>query len=144
MPLDRILVLLLPLLGVLVGGLMTYFATRSVETRRWKQQKRDRLAEGRRDAISQALAWLDPMDRTLTTVNMLVSSLLQLHIEDEDFLDRFPSLNSELAKSDVQPGIRPLLPIYAYQDGSNIVRGFGSIRVSQRYFGAFRCFSWVI
>jgi hypothetical protein len=80
MSFDRLLDILGPLAGTLVGGLITYWVTRSVELQKWRREKQDRLAAAKREAIAKALGWLDPMDRSLTTVNLQVSSLLQFDL----------------------------------------------------------------
>jgi len=126
--LDRVVDVLGPLAGVVVGGLVTYFVTRSIEIQRWRQQKHDRLAQAKRDAVAKALGWLDPMDRALSSVNLQVSALLQFNLEDEEFLMRFPNLVSELAKMDVPADLRLLLPANVYPDGIRILRGFDDVR----------------
>ena len=42
---------LFALLGVIIGGLITYFVSKALDDRKWKQQKQDMLAEEKREAI---------------------------------------------------------------------------------------------
>lgn len=128
MSIDRILDVVGPLAGVVVGGIVTYFTTRSIDIQRWRQQKHDRLAQAKRKAIAKAVGWLDPMDRALSSVNLQVSALLQFELEDEEFLTCFPNLVSELAKMDPPADLRILLPADAYSDGIRILRGFDEVR----------------
>lgn len=115
------------LAGVLVGGLVTYLATRTIETQRWGQEKKNRLATAKREAIGRALAWLDPMDRALTSANLMVSSLLQFTLEYEEFYLRFPHLIADLAKMDLPADLRLLLPPRVYAEGHQIVRAFDEV-----------------
>jgi hypothetical protein len=46
---------LAPLLGVLVGGLITYFTVQAAE-KKWQQQKSDKL-QNRSGAIAETLEW---------------------------------------------------------------------------------------
>lgn len=116
--------------GVLVGGLVTYWATVSAAERRWKHEKKDRRAAAEREGIAKALEWLDPIDRAIVTANLEVSSLLQFHRDDEEFLASFPSVLSALAKLDPSPAERLLLPPEAYELGHRIARGLDEARTS--------------
>lgn len=116
-----------PLFGVLVGGVVTYIATTGAERERWRQQKKDKLAEASREGIVKALAWLDPMDRALSSANLKVSGLLRLDMDQDAFLATFPRLVSELSKLDVPPDLRLLLPSDTYSDGNRIVKLFDAI-----------------
>jgi hypothetical protein len=130
MPVDPVLAALGSLLGVIVGGLVTYFVTTAAEKQRWRQEKADRLALDRRAAVSKALGWLDPMDLALSTASMSVTSLLQLNLEHQEFRTQYPHLVSDLAKMDVPPDLRLLLPASVYSDGHRILRAFEEIRTA--------------
>lgn len=117
-----------PVVGVLVGGVVTYWATASVAERRWKQDKRDRRAAAEREAIAKALEWLDPIDRAIGTANMEVSSLLQFHRDDEEFLGSFPNVLSALSKLDPTPAERVLLPAGSYEQGLKITSTLDQVR----------------
>lgn len=115
------------LFGVLVGGVVTYIVTTAAERQRWRQQKKDKLAEASREGIVKALAWLDPMDRALTSANLTVSGLLRLDMDQDAFRERFPRLISELSTLDVPPDLRLLLPSDTYTDGIRIGNMFDAI-----------------
>ena len=125
--LSRLIDVIGPLIGVFVGGLVTYWATKAVAERRWEQEKRDRRAAAERESIAKALEWLDPIDRALTTANMEVSSLLGLERDDEEFSRAFPNLLGDLARLDLSPGARILLPQGAYEEGHKIVAGLEEV-----------------
>jgi hypothetical protein len=117
-----------PLVGVLVGGFITYRVTSVVATQRWQQEKADRRAQIEREGIAKALEWLDPMERALSRSNLLVSSLLQFKIDDERFLASYPTLVSDLAKLDVPMPHRILLSDNIYVAGNRIIRAFDEVR----------------
>jgi hypothetical protein len=52
----------LPLIGVIVGGLITYLTTRRLEERKWDREKRERFLRDRRDALRLIAEWIDPID----------------------------------------------------------------------------------
>lgn len=111
-----------PLAGVAVGGVVSYFVNRRAEHHRWRQQKQDRLAEAKRQAIAKALSWIEPIEQALTSVQLKVGALLQLDMTDEKFLMTYPALTSTLAKRDATPEQRVLLPEDIYAAGHLILR----------------------
>ncbi len=48
--------------GVLVGGVITYLATSRIEAQKWKQQRKDRLADDTRGALQKAAEWIVPIE----------------------------------------------------------------------------------
>ena len=56
------------------------------------------------------------------------------------FADRHPWIGEE----NIRPKSIAREMFESFRSFSDYVQEYGSIRVSQRYFGAFRCFSWVI
>lgn len=99
-----------PLVGVVIGGLVSYLVTSGAERQRWRQAKRDRLAEAERRGIKVALQWLDPMDRAISKANLLLSSHLHGELEHEEFITAWPRLLDELAHHDIPKELRVLLP----------------------------------
>jgi len=127
---ERLIEILMPFVGVLIGGLITYWATAAAADRRWKQEKKDRRSAAEREAIAKALEWLDPIDRAISTANLEVSSLLQFHRDDEEFLSSFPHVLSALSQLDPSPAERLLLPQDAYVIGHRIARRLDEARTS--------------
>ena len=101
---------LILLAGVVVGGFITYLTTRALDTRKWKQQKADRLQERRRDALELALQWIPPIHFALSQASLLVSRFLKDDISTNEFLKRWPRLLHQLIKKDLPLGLSVLLP----------------------------------
>ena len=115
--LEKLWPLLAPLMGVIIGGLITYFVTTSVERQKWSQQKRDKLDDARRQAIVAALGWLEPIDSAMGKAEMHVYKLLHGNEDEEEFRRSYPDLLSVLAKLDVTPEQYFLLPDHLYPMG---------------------------
>lgn len=109
------------LCGAIVGGLITFFAMRAIERQRWRQDKADRLAQMKREALAHALEWLDPMDRAISRASTLTSAFLQGTLEHEELMKGWPALLSQLAPRDIPPRLRVFLPKGAYAKGNAIV-----------------------
>ena len=117
-----------PLVGVVVGGLVTYLTTRAIESKRWEQQKKDKLAEQRREAIGLALEWLAPIESVLTEASLLASRLIRGTMSEDEFRGRFPDLVALLANKDLPARLRVLLPLDAYSIALQIVREVEDLR----------------
>jgi hypothetical protein len=128
MPFDRILDVAGPLVGALIGGLGTYLATRAVEIRRWNQQKKDRLAEAKRNALTKTLDWLDPMDRAVSKLHLQVSALLEFKFDGAaEPLEVQSKLISELAQTHVPSELRLLLPSDLFSDSQHLLGNFSQV-----------------
>lgn len=132
---KSILEVVFPLLGVVIGGLVTYLVTSAAERQRWRQAKQDRLAEAQRGGISIALKWLDPMDRAISRANLLLSTHLHGEMEHEEFMVRWPRLLDELTEHDIPKELRVLLPDGLYIRGNRIVRKLDEVRTLAVRFG---------
>ena len=53
----------LPLIGALIGAFVSYRATVSADTRRWKREKAWKRKEATRGAVGLALEWISPCSR---------------------------------------------------------------------------------
>lgn len=125
---QGVLNLIGPLAGTIVGGLITYFVTRAIESQKWKQEKQERLSEIRRQGIALALDWLDPIDLSISRVSSRVSSILHGAIEHEEIFETWPNLISQLAKMDIPVKVRVLLPDDIYPRGQQIFRELEELR----------------
>ena len=52
---SQLLTMAGPLLGALVGGLITSFTTHGVERQRWRRERQEKLASLKREALAAAL-----------------------------------------------------------------------------------------
>jgi hypothetical protein len=118
-----------PLMGTIIGGLITYLVTTSAERRRWKQQKKDALAQARREGVAIALEWIEPIERCVSAASMKVSSVLHRATDQEDLFKNWPDLLSDLTRLDVPARFRVLLPGDFYARGLSIVRGLDDLRL---------------
>jgi hypothetical protein len=117
-----------PLAGTVVGGLITYFVTRAIESQKWKQEKQERLSEIRRQGMGLALDWLDPIELSISRASSQVSSILHGVIEHEEVFETWPNLISQLAKMDIPVKVRVLLPDDIYSRGQAILRELEELR----------------
>lgn len=117
-----------PLLGTLIGGLITYFSTRAVENRKWEQQKRDRLQEQRREASAIALEWLDPIRNALTKASLISSASLYERRSAEELRKSWPDLLTALSRMDPPTKLQVLLPASTYERGLQIIHGLDELR----------------
>ena len=118
-----------PLLGALVGGLITYLSARGVERQRWRRERQEKLSSLRRDALAAALEWIEPMRNAETHASGLVISAIRGEVDDDDFLKRFPYLLGELVKKDLSASQRAVLPNNCYARGHSIVHELNDLRV---------------
>jgi hypothetical protein len=99
------------LTSVCIGGFITYLTTRSIENRKWAEQKKHKRQEQRREALAQALEWIPPIHVALTKAQLKVSRLHKKEITRNELIRQWPNLLSELAKRDLPMRLNVLLPI---------------------------------
>ncbi len=116
--------LLATLLGVIVGGIITYLTTRTIEDQKWKQQKKDKYLQDRREALGLVLDWIDPIDRAVNRAIVLSSP----YREDRgEIRQRWPNLLEEIAKLDLRPHFRVLVPKDLYIGANPIINKLDEI-----------------
>jgi len=98
------------LTSVVIGGLITYLTTRTIENRKWAEHKRDKRQEQRREALAQALEWIPPIHIALTKAQLKVSRFHKKEISRNELIRQWPNLLSELAKKDLPMRLSVLLP----------------------------------
>ncbi len=59
---DTILAPVFGLVGVLVGGLVTFLAASGIETQKWRQQMKERHAEDVRATLRRAAEWIGMLE----------------------------------------------------------------------------------
>ncbi len=59
---DTILAPLFGLVGVLVGGLITFLTASAIETQKWKQQMKERRAEDMRATLRKTAEWIGTVE----------------------------------------------------------------------------------
>jgi len=124
----RFFALLGPLLGAIVGGLISIVATQMLEHRRRRHERREKLDALRREALSGALEWVEPMRQAHARASSLVVAALHGNVDDERLLTDWPYLLGDLVKKDLSGSQRAVLPDDAYARGHRIVRELDSLR----------------
>jgi hypothetical protein len=132
---SELLTMVGPLLGALVGGLITFFTTSGVESQKWKREQQEKLASLKREALSVALEWIEPMRNAETHASGLVMAAIHGEFNHEDFFNQFPNLLSELVKYDIPANQRAVLPDEIYTRGQHIIRELDELRVLGVKFG---------
>ena len=119
---SKLLTMAGPLLGALVGGLISFFTARGVERQRWRRERQEKLAGLKRDALAAALEWIEPMRNAESRASSLVMAAIRGDVDNEHFLKEFPYLLGELVKKDLPASQRAVLPDNVYARGHRIVR----------------------
>ena len=83
---SKLLTMAGPLIGVILGGLISFFTARGVERQRWKRERQEKLASLQRDALAAALEWIEPMRNAETSASSLVMAAIRGDVDDETFL----------------------------------------------------------
>ncbi len=117
-----------PLLGVVVGALLSWLAAAGLERARFRHERGEKLAGLRREAISAALEWIDPMRNALIKASSLVTAAIHGRFDDEAFLRDYPYLLGELKKHDLTGAQRAVLPDGVYSRGHDVVRQFDELQ----------------
>ena len=111
--------LLSTLLGVIVGGIITFLTTWTIENQKWKQQKKDKYLQDRREALGMAMDWIDPIDQA---INHAISLSSPFGGKLEEWRQYWPNLQGEIAKIDLRPRHRVLLHEDIYAGARPIIR----------------------
>lgn len=122
-----------PFVGVIIGGLLSWWVAYFVERQRRLQSRRDKLDEARRAAIEAAFTWLDPMYSALMLAESEAYVLLNPGDEDEKeqrFRRDYPKLLKTLVKLDLPPHKRSglLLPQNTYVNGQRIRKAVDDLK----------------
>jgi hypothetical protein len=105
---------LLPLVSALLGGFLSYQATASVERWRWRREKRDRLAKEKREALGQALDWLEPLGDKVIIASAVAGAALQGAIDSDEIHNKWPGGFGEMSQPKLPRRLLALLPIELY------------------------------
>jgi uncharacterized membrane-anchored protein YhcB (DUF1043 family) len=123
------------LAGTIIGGIITYLATRSSDNRKWKQEKEYRLKEYERAALAKALEWIDPMHNAISKATTLASSFVTGKTDQDELARQWPSLLSQLTEYDIDPRYRFFLPDGTYLGGFAIIRELDNLLTKTVFVG---------
>lgn len=118
---------LLPLIGVFIGGIITYFSTRAADKRIWKQEREARLSDRKREALEQAFSWLTPFDIAIRKAKGCMRLHNKNHIDNGELIDRWPKVLDSL--NDVPEHLKAFLPENAYKIGLEIVDKLEELKI---------------
>lgn len=116
-----------PLLGTIVGGLITYLATRAADHRKWKRERQEKLDERRREALEVAYSWVTPLDCAIAKAEGYANLYRHGTVDKERLLEQWPHALG--AVEDVPDHLRPFLPEDAYRLSLGIVNKLEELKV---------------
>lgn len=116
-----ILSILGSLTGVIIGGLITFLTMQSIENKKWRRERQEKLEMIKREALAASLEWIEPMRNAHIKASSLVFALIEGTISQENYLQDFPYLIGILAKKDLSGNHRAVLPDF-YDTGHLIVK----------------------
>ena len=125
---SKLLTMAGPLLGALVGGLISSLTIYGVERQRWRRERQEKLASLKREALAAALEWIQPMRNAEIHAHGLVMSAIRGEVEPGDFLNTFPYLLGELVKKDLPASQRAVLPDNIFARGHHIIHELDDLR----------------
>jgi hypothetical protein len=77
--------ILFPLIGTIIVGLIAYFSTTAIETRKWKRERETKYRQQSRQALIRVLDWIAPVDDAFTNATVTVMMFKQGEMTGEDF-----------------------------------------------------------
>ncbi|SRR6266851_1483059 len=116
------------LLSLIVAALLGGLATHFFERQRWQRSRQDKFDEARRQAIEAALTWLDPITSAVGGAESCAFQLLSGTKDEQQFRQSYPRLLTQLAKLDIPPHQRLLLPSGTYEAGILIERALDNFK----------------
>jgi hypothetical protein len=125
---SKLLLMAEHLLGVIVGGLISFFTARGIEHQRRRRERQEQLTVLRRDALAAVLEWIEPMRNAENRASMMVMAAIRGEFDHDKFLVEFPYLLWELVKKDLPANQRAVLPDNVYSRGHQIVRELDDLR----------------
>lgn len=122
-----------PLLGVIVGGLITYFTMNKIEQKRWQQEKQEKLSTLKREALSKALEWIEPLRNAEIKASGLLMSVIRGDIDVDDYFDKIcqvrHDLFDELKPIELPASQRAVIGSAFYKLRNTILLSFDEIRI---------------
>ncbi len=116
------------LIGTLIGGFISYWATKTVEDRKYQREKKDKLREQQREALAFALEWIDPLIDTISQVLHLTGNYLKDSLDKDAFERDYPNLMASIASLQPPARLKVLLPETTYPRISEIASDLGILK----------------
>jgi hypothetical protein len=114
--------------GIALGGVLGWVGKAIEQRRSWDlEKKRDRLYR-EREALSKALAWIDPMTLAYSRASFLSLQYIMHRFDDDHFRERYPSnLGAQLEALEVPMDMRIFLPKGVQERGVRILSRLGNL-----------------
>jgi hypothetical protein len=112
-----------PLLGTIIGGLITYFTTRLLDKRNRQMERAEKVKEQKREAIALALEWISPLTDAVMKASLVSVSFQQGRITKEEYRQRQP-IGYDLPIKDPPARLRVFLPKGTYPRLLEMIRTF--------------------
>lgn len=117
---KTLLDVLAPLLGTLIGGLITFLTTRKLEMMKWDKERKDKLNEQYREALGMVMEWLDPFEIAIAELGILFNRLLDKNVSIVEFDKVYPRLLTELGRRNPPRRLQAILPDDVYKRSKDI------------------------
>lgn len=118
-----------PIVGAMVGGLITITAMYGLQRQKYRHEKKENCNSLKRDALTAALEWIEPMRNSWSSANSLVTASIHGTISEDEFIERWPDLLSNLAQRDLPGNFRAVLPEGVYSSGHKIIRELENLQI---------------
>lgn len=126
--LSKMLSIAGPLLGAVVGALISSLTSYGIERSKWRRERQEKLTGLKREALGAALEWIEPMRNAENRASLLIMSAIRGEVGHEDFLEKFPYILGDLVKRDLPANQRAVLPDNIYARGHRIVHEFDELQ----------------
>lgn len=137
------LLALLPLAGVIIGGLLGIWGTSRAENVRWKRARLEKLAEQERLALAGALEWIEPLRIAYIKVSSLLLAAHRGDVDEEHVRERWPRLLTTMTAMDLPADQLAVLRKGVYAEGLGIIRRverleYEALKMAQRHRASMR------
>lgn len=106
--------IIFPLIGTIIGGVISFYSIKAIENRKWKQQKIEKYQEEYREAIASTLEWIDPFNDAIDEAQMVVADYVMGRRCAEEYVFAWPKILGHPAIKDPPKRLRILLPEKIY------------------------------
>lgn len=122
--LDILVPLVSSILGTIIGGTIAFLSVRASSSRKWNQERKDRLLMERREALASALEWFDPFRMAVLRARLLTESYMRGMINVDGLRSQWPSLISHPGIKDPPAKLQAWLPSNSYNKSLEIMGQF--------------------
>jgi hypothetical protein len=122
-----VLNIIFPLIGTIIGGLISFYSISELENRKWKQQKIEKYQEEYREAIASTIEWIDPIKNAIDEAQMVVADYVMGRRNEEEYVLAWPKILGHPGIKDPPKRLRILLPEKIYPKFMSIVQSLDRV-----------------